>query len=120
MHPLLAAYNLAGGNARTLGETLGVPHAITSAWMRTPDDAVPSEYLARIEAAAAEQVNHRLAELRAEAAGDSDPFRKRSWREGIRDLDRAHWLVFGISLYEFLLRVFVNLAKAEGNGNGHV
>ncbi|WP_146910169.1 hypothetical protein [Arenimonas daejeonensis] len=118
MHPLLAAYSLAGGEAPSLGETLGVSTATASSWLRGSEDEVPDKFLARIEAAAAAQVNLRLAELRDEAAGDADPFRKRAWRNCIRDLDRAHWLIYGISLFEFYLRVFLNLARTEADDHG--
>ena len=117
MHTLLAAYSLAGGDARKLGEVLDVPTAIASAWLRGSKEDVPETYLARIEAAAAQEIDRGIAELRKEAAGDADPFRKRVWRDRLRDLDRAHWLVFGISLFEFQLRFFLKLATTEGSEN---
>lgn len=117
MHNLLAAYDLAGGDARKLGEILDVPTATVNAWLRSSEDDVPETYLARIEAAAAQKIDDGVAELRKEAAGDADPFRKRVWRDRLRDLDRAHWLVFGISLFEFQLRLFLKLATKEGDEN---
>lgn len=111
MHPLLSAYILAGGEARELAKGLGVPLAQVTRWLRGAE--VPEHLLAKVESAASDQVTSRTAQMIDVAEHPNGQLRNAKWREQLMDLDRAYWLVHGISLYEFQLRIALKIEEGR-------
>ena len=111
MHPLLSAYILAGGEARELANILGVPLAKVTRWLRGAE--IPEHLFVKIEIAAIEQVDSRTAQMIDVAEHPNGQLRNAKWREQLMDLDRAYWLVHGISLYEFQLRIALKIEVAR-------
>ena len=111
MHRLLSAYILAGGEARELSEALDVPLARVTRWLRGAE--IPDHLLVNVEIAAHAQVERRTAQMIDAAENPSGQLRSAKWREQLMDLDRAHWIVHGISLFEFQLRVALKLEEGR-------
>lgn len=115
MNPLLSAYILAGGTPPTLARILGLPLNDVLAWTR--GDAIPDGLLSRIEYEAQEQAQRGYTEVLESADDSTTSIGNPKWIEKLLDLDRAWWIVHGMSVFEFRLRVALRLAQMEANGD---
>ena len=115
MNPLLSAYILAGGEPPKLAQILGLPVNKVLAWIR--GDAIPDGLLSRIEYEAQEQAQRRYTEVLESASDPATSIGNPKWIERLLDLDRAWWIVHGMSVFEFRLRVALRLAKMEADGD---
>ena len=115
MNSLLSAYILSGGEPPKLAQILGLPVNKILAWIR--GDAIPGDLLSRIEYEAQEQAQRCYTDVLESTSDPATSIDNPKWIERLLDLDRAWWIVHGMSVFEFRLRVALRLAQMEANGD---
>jgi len=109
MHELLSAYTFAGGDKWDLARKFGLPVNDVMAWLR--GDEIPEKLLSRLEHEAHDQVQRRYTDLLEKAPVSENNLADPEWIKTLLGLDKAFWILYGISVFEFRLRVALRLLR---------